>query len=244
MANVTVKDAPPSASDEQGSVPQDPRCPEELASLYRDLLVGVTGFFRDRELFTRLGGQPLRELTDRLGPEEDLRIWCAACATGEEAYSLAILAHEAFRLAGQRPRVKVFATDVHRASLEVAGAGFYPADSLEALPPELRERYFVPQGERFQVAPALRASIVFAHHNVLRDAPFTRIDLISCRNLLIYFEPVAQRKAVSLFLFGLRAGGVLVLGPSETPGSLGDELLALDARWKIYRKRRPGPRST
>ncbi|HSN98182.1 MAG TPA: chemotaxis protein CheB [Candidatus Nanopelagicales bacterium] len=212
--------------------------PAELASLYKDLLIGVTGFFRDREAFARLGDQVIPELVDRLGPEEDLRIWCAACATGEEAYSLALLAHEAFRQAGRPPKLKVFATDVHRISLEIAGAGSYPAESMAALPEELRERYFSPIGDRYQVSAALRASIVFAHHNVLRDAPFTRLDLITCRNLLIYFKPVAQRKAVSLFLFGLKAAGVLVLGPSETPGSLGDEFLSVDGRWKMYRKRR------
>ncbi|AKT38669.1 chemotaxis protein CheB [Chondromyces crocatus] len=214
--------------------------PAELASLYKDLLIGVTGFFRDRDAFMRFGTDVLPELLERLGPDEDLRIWCAACATGEEAYSLALLAHEAFRKAGQRVRLKVFATDVHRVSLEVAGAGIYPAESLAGLPIELRDRYFTrtSHGDRFQVSPALRSSIVFAHHNVLRDAPFTRIDFVSCRNLLIYFKPAAQRKAISLFLFGLKAGGVMVLGPSETPGPLSDEFLPLDQRWKIYRKRR------
>jgi two-component system CheB/CheR fusion protein len=212
--------------------------PAELASLYRDLLIGVTGFFRDRDAFTRLGDQVLPDLVQRLGGEEELRIWCAACATGEEAYSLAIVAHEAFRKAGRPPRLKVFATDVHRPSLETAGAGIYPTESVAALPDDLRERYFSPQGERLQVSAALRGSIVFAYHNVLRDAPFTRLDLITCRNLLIYFKPVAQRKAISLFLFGLKAGGVLVLGPSESPASLSDEFIPLDQRWKIYRKRR------
>jgi len=213
--------------------------PAELVSLYKDLLIGVTGFFRDRDVFARLGEQVMPELVQRLGPEEELRIWCAACATGEEAYSLAMLAHEAFRKAGRPVRLKVFATDVHRASLEFAGAGVYPLESLAGLPDDLRERYFVPQhDERAQVTATLRGSIVFAYHNVLRDAPFTRLDLITCRNLLIYFKPVAQRKAVSLFLFGLKAGGVMVLGPSETPGSLGDEFVSIDQRWKVYRKRR------
>lgn len=194
-------------------------------------------FFRDPDVLTQLAEQALPELLDRLGPEEDLRIWCPACATGEEAYSLAIVAHEAFRLAGQPPRVKVFATDVHRASLELASAGVYPVESVAALPADLRARYFTRHGERLRVAPALRASTVLAHHHVLRDAPFTRLDLICCRDQLIDLDPIAQRKAASLFLFGLKAGGVLVLGQSEPQGPLDDELIALDARWRIYRKR-------
>lgn len=211
---------------------------EELNCLYKDLLIGVTRFFRDRHAFDRLGAEVLAEVIGRLDPQEELRIWVAGCATGEEAYSLAILAQEAFDTAGKPVRVKVFATDAHRASLEVAGAGIYSEAALVDLSPERRNRYFIPKDGVFQVAADLRKLVVFAQHNVLKDAPFTRMDLISCRNLLIYFQPPSQKKVLSLFHFGLKAGGVLFLGPSESPGELGDEFDILDPRWKIYRKRR------
>jgi two-component system CheB/CheR fusion protein len=211
--------------------------PDELDALYRDLLIGVTRFFRDPEAFARLR-ECIGPLMQRLEPDEELRVWCAACATGEEAYTVAMVALESMRVLGRKPRLKVFATDAHRTSLEVSGAGRYNAESVRALPQELRDRYFQPQGEGWVVRSELRSHVVFAPHNVLRDAPFTRLDLITCRNLLIYFQPQAQRKVLSLFHFALKAGGVLLLGPSETPGDLGDEFQSIDDHWKLYRKRR------
>jgi two-component system CheB/CheR fusion protein len=213
--------------------------PAERETLYRDLLIGVTSFFRDPEAFGIIGQEYLPELVRALPDGEPLRIWAAGCATGEEAYSLAIAACEAFRRMNKRPRVRLFATDVHRGSLEIAGAGVYEEASLGHLDRELRERYFVttPEG-RYRVVEELRSSVVFAYHNVLRDAPFTRLDLVTCRNLLIYFTAEAQRKVLALFHFALKRNGVLFLGPSETPAGLEEELGALDRRWKIYRKRR------
>ena len=210
----------------------------ERQALYSDLLIGVTSFFRDPEAYEFLRDQVFPKLVEGLGPRDELRIWCAGCATGEEAYSMAILAFEAFEKAEREPAVRIFATDVHRASLEVASRGLYPRDRLEHLPPDLRERYFSEQGDALQVDAELRTAIVFAAHNVLRDPPFTRIHLVSCRNLLIYFKPPAQRKATALFHFALRTNGVLFLGPSESPSGLDDELATLDHRWKIFRKTR------
>jgi two-component system, chemotaxis family, CheB/CheR fusion protein len=169
---------------------------------------------------------------------EPLRVWVAACATGEEAYSIAISVHEAFRKLDRKPRLRLFATDVHRGSIERAGAGIYDASALGEMDPDLRDRYFVRDPGGYRVAEHLRNSIVFAYHNVLRDAPFTKLDLVCCRNLMIYFNQQAQRKVLSLFHFGLRTGGVLFLGPSETPGFLAEEFGTVDRRWKIYRKRR------
>jgi two-component system CheB/CheR fusion protein len=212
--------------------------PAELRSLYKDMLIGVTRFFRDPEAFHRLRTEVVPQLVDRLPPGEEMRIWVPGCATGEEPYGLALIASEAFRERGRPANFRIFATDVHRASLEVAGAGRFSRQSIESIPEDLREQYFEPKHEGFQVRSELRERVVFAHHNLLRDAPFTRLDLLSCRNLLIYFKPQAQRRLLAIFHFSLKTGGVLLLGPSESPGPLSDEFAAVDTRWKIFRKLR------
>ncbi|MBX3442533.1 MAG: response regulator [Planctomyces sp.] len=211
--------------------------PAELNSLYRDLLIGVTHFFRDVEAFELLEKSVIPEIIERAGNEE-VRVWVAGCATGEEAYSIAILFHECFERLGRSPSFKLFATDVHNASLEIAGAGEYGADSVVGVSEERLERYFELAGNKFVVVPELRKLIVFAPHNLLKDAPFTKLDMITCRNLLIYFQPLAQKKALSLFQFGLKTGGLLFLGPSESPGELLDEFEPVDGHWKMFRKRR------
>ncbi len=213
--------------------------PAELNSLYKDLLIGVTRFFRDAEAFDRLEQHILPQLIGKLQHENDeLRVWIAGCATGEEAYSVAILIHEQLARLGGRFRAKVFATDVHRASLEVASAGIYSEESLADISAERRAKYFTHVKHGYQVSQELRQMVVFAPHNIIRDAPFTKLDLVTCRNLLIYLEPLAQKKALALFHFALHVGGVLLLGPSESPGELADEFDAIDERWRIYSKRR------
>ncbi|MCA9070023.1 MAG: PAS domain-containing protein, partial [Planctomycetaceae bacterium] len=177
-------------------------------------------------------------IVSQVDPEQEIRAWIPGCATGEEAYSLAILFHEQLH-EDQRPlNVKIFATDVHRESLNFASAGVYSAEQLGDISAERRDRYFERIGEEYHISQELRKMIVFAPHNVITDAPFTKLHLISCRNLLIYFQPVVQKKVLSLFHFGLRRGGFLFLGSSESPGELRDEFDVLDKHWKIYRKRR------
>jgi two-component system, chemotaxis family, CheB/CheR fusion protein len=212
--------------------------PNELRSLYKDLLIGVTRFFRDPEAFQKLRTEVIPPLIDRLLPGEEMRIWVPGCATGEEPYGLAIVISEAFRERQRTPLFRIFATDVHRASLEVAGAGRFTPEGVAGVPPGLRDLYFEVRNEGYQVRTELRERVVFAHHNILRDAPFTRLDLLSCRNLLIYFKPQAQRRLLALFHFALKTGGAMLLGPSESPGPLSDEFEVLDARWKMYRKLR------
>ncbi len=211
---------------------------EELNSLYRDLLIGVTRFFRDREAFEKLENEVVPNLITNNANEKEIRIWVAGCATGEEAYSLAMIVHEQLEKANSSITAKIFATDVHRASLDFAGAGVYGEESLADVAPDRLDRYFDKKRDGYHVIPELRQLIVFATHNVICDAPFTKLDLITCRNLLIYFQPVAQRKALSLFHFGLKTGGWLFLGPSENPGEILDELDVVDLHWKLYRKRR------
>ncbi|MBL9165405.1 MAG: PAS domain-containing protein [Planctomycetaceae bacterium] len=210
----------------------------ELNALYKDLLIGVTRFFRDREAYERLERDVLPELIAKAKPEQELRVWVAGCATGEEPYSLAILLYEQLSKLDRPLSVKIFASDVHQSSLEFASAAVYDEEALAKVSPERLNRFFIRRGDRYQVSNELRQLVVFARHNVMKDAPFTKLDLISCRNLLIYFQPPAQRKALSLFHFGLKTRGALFLGPSETLGELSNEFEVLDDHWKIFRKRR------
>ncbi|HUS31524.1 MAG TPA: CheR family methyltransferase [Kofleriaceae bacterium] len=212
--------------------------PSELNTLYQDLLIGVTQFFRDPESFDLLEREVIPQLLDKIPPEQEVRVWSAGCATGEEPYSLAMLFYEQMS-ARQRPlNLKILATDVHQLSLETASAGIYGEQQLANLSPQRRERFFIKRATGFQVSPELRSLIVFARHNVTKDAPFTKMNFISCRNMLIYFQPQAQRTVMSLFHFALAPNGVLFLGASESPGPLSDEFISVDEHWKIFRKRR------
>jgi len=212
--------------------------PAELDTLFRDLLIGVTRFFRDDGAFRLLTGKVIPQLLGATSSSEELRVWIPGCATGEEAYSLAMLLLEELRRRGEDRRLKILATDVHRGSLDFASRGLYTEERMADVPLELRERYFDRQGPSYEVSPELRQCLVFAPHNVIRDAPFTRLDLVSCRNLLIYLQPLAQKKVLSLLHFALKRHGILLLGPSETVGPLGDDFETLDAHWRIYRKHR------
>ena len=209
---------------------------EELDVLYRDLLIGVTRFFRDPEAFEVLETQILPGLLARGPRDTPLRIWVAGCATGEEAYSLAIVLQDLMLKHGERP-VKIFATDVHRGSIERASQAIYDEEAVANVSRERLERYFLRAGGNMvQVVPDIRKMIVLAAHNVIKDAPFTRVDLVTCRNMLIYLQPVVQQKVLSLFHFSLNRGGALFLGPSETVGPLIDDFEAVDKHWRIYRK--------
>jgi two-component system CheB/CheR fusion protein len=207
----------------------------ELDVLYRDLLIGVTRFFRNEQAFQLLEQKVLPELLSHCVPGRPLRVWIAGCATGEEAYSIAILLHE---LTSHRTDLsfQIFATDVHKGSIELASRAFYPEAALVNVSPERRDRYFTRSGASYQVVPELRQAIVFAAHNVIKDAPFTRVDLVSCRNMLIYFQPPVQQKVMNQFHFALNRGGIMLLGPSETPGPLLKDFETVDHHWRIYRK--------
>jgi two-component system CheB/CheR fusion protein len=212
--------------------------PRELSSLYEDLLIGVTRFFRDDDAFEALEHRIIPELVERVDADEHIRVWVPGCATGQEAYSIAMLLHERISVRRRQVKIKMLATDVHKASLEVASAGLYTEAQIAGVSPERLKRHFSAKSDGYQISQALRESVVFAPHNLIRDAPFTKMDLIACRNLLIYFQPHAQKTVLTLFHFSLKPGGFLFLGSSETPGSLIDEFDTLDEHSKIYRKRR------
>jgi two-component system CheB/CheR fusion protein len=213
--------------------------PAELDRLYRDLLIGVTRFFRDGAAFHVLRTRIIPEIIDSVPPGEEIRVWDCGCSTGEEAYSLAILLLEACEAHGREPTIKVLATDLHEESVQTAAEGIYSDNSFAEMPDELREKYFVKLGDnRHRVAPALRKVLIFSEHNLLKDPPFTKLHLISCRNLLIYFEPPAQLRSIAAFHFALAMNGVLFLGSSETLGEAADAFDILDRQWKIFRKTR------
>ena len=208
----------------------------ELANLHRDLLIGVTRFFRDPEAFERLE-QFLPGVVQNASTE-GVRVWVPGCASGQEAYTLAAMFYDYAERHQLEPSLfKLFATDLNRDSLAVASAGIYPEDLVDSSPDLLR-RHFEHRDGLYRVRPTLRRMVVFAPHDVLRDPPFTRIDLISCRNLLIYLTPAAQRRVLTLFHFALRRNGTLFLGPSESLGDLDTEFEPRDVRSKIFRKRR------
>jgi two-component system CheB/CheR fusion protein len=210
---------------------------DERRRLYQDLLIGVTDFFRDPESYEALGKAVRSTLFTDSSPE--VRVWVAGCATGEEVYSVAMLLDEVRHERRWTGRIRLFATDVQQEALKRASAGIYPAEALAAMPRDRIERYFTPEtGGRFRVAERLREMVVFATHNLVADAPFTQLDLICCRNVLIYFQPPTQMRVLGLFHFGLRTGGLLFMGPSETLGKFDDEFEPISAEAKIFSKRR------
>ena len=212
------------------------RNPDEVLQLFRELLIGVTSFFRDPESFAALSRLVLVPLLQRRRNEQ-VRIWVPGCATGEEAYTLAILVREAMEQMPDPPEVQIFATDVDERALSVARQGIYPAGIAEDVSSERLERMFVKRGKRYQVLKELRELCLFSPHNLINDPPFSRLDLISCRNLLIYFGPHLQKKLVPLFHYALRPNGYLFLGPSESIASHKDLFNVIDAKHRISQRK-------
>jgi two-component system CheB/CheR fusion protein len=210
---------------------------EEAIALSQDILVGVTQFFRDPLMWRRLEEKCLDDLVREASKaKRPLRCWIAGCATGQEAYTLAMLLDEARARIDPNLAVKIFATDVHDRALATARDGLYSEEELAGIDPERREAYFQAEDGRWRVVPELRAMIAFSNHNLLVDAPFTRIDLLACRNTLIYFTQSAQLNALWAFGFALRRGGVLVLGDSEALGPAEVDFNEVVDQHRIFRK--------
>jgi two-component system, chemotaxis family, CheB/CheR fusion protein len=204
----------------------------EAYQLKNDLLIGVTEFFRDTEVFEYLE----EHIMPNLCPNGSIRIWVSGCSTGEEAYSLGILLNQCFEKRGKIADFKIFATDVCPESIFIAGKGFYDHSKLENVNNDLLERYFIRTPKGYQVKKELREKIVFAHHNIIDDPPFIKMDLVSCRNLLIYLEPAVQQKILGHFYFSLNNDGIMLLGNSENTGKFKSHFHSVNAKWKIYRK--------
>ena len=211
--------------------------PDEVAALYKDLLIGVTAFFREPDAFQVLEERVIPELVARQSEDVPVRVWVPACATGEEAYSIAMLLLERFTQENKPAHIQIFASDLDEQSLDAGRQGIYPDSIAGDVSSERLERFFLKTDEHhYQVTKQLRESIVFAPQNVISDAPFSKLDLISCRNLLIYLEPEIQEKVISLFHFALSNEGFLLLGPSESIGRRTDLFEAVSKKWRVYRR--------
>ncbi len=210
--------------------------PEEATALANDLMINVTGFFRDPVAWEALREAVVRPLVEQAEPGTPLRAWVAACASGEEPYTLAMLIAEEAQRANKTIDVKIFATDTADKSLSLARAGVYPGGIEGDLSPERLEKFFDNDEHVYRIKKSLREQVVFAPQNVLLDPPFSRVDIVTCRNLLIYLEPEAQRRALALLHFALREGGYLFLGNAETLGHAETLFEVVSKRWRIYRR--------
>ncbi len=208
----------------------------ESEALANDLMINVTGFFRDPDAWEALRVAVVRPMVEARAADDPIRAWVTACASGEEAYSLAILIAEEVARARKTFDVKIFATDTADKSLALARAGVYPGGIEADMTPERLDRFFEQDEHTYRIKQELREQVVFAPQDLLRDPPFSRVDLVTCRNLLIYLEPEAQHRALTLLHFALRDGGYLLLGNSETLGQADELFEVASKRWRIYRR--------
>jgi len=212
--------------------------PHEIDALFNELLIGVTKFFRDPESFESLRRRLLLALSNK-ETDEPVRIWSVGCSTGEEAYSLAIMVSECLSelKPAVLPRVQIFATDLDKDAIERARIGCYRDNIVADVSPERLNRFFTPKDQFYIVKKELREMIVFAQHNMIKDAPFTKLDLLTCRNVMIYLTAELQKKTIPIFHYSLKPSGILFLGPAETVGGFADMFSALDPKWKLFSRK-------
>ena len=207
----------------------------EINALRRELLIPVTSFFRDGEAFDTLAHTAITAIVESRLDRQPIRVWVAGCSTGEEAYSLAILFAEICDQYKRWPPIKIFATDVEQHYIDTAGAGVFSEAIANEVGPERLERFFIQKGNHYTIRNEVRQNIIFARHNLLEDPPFTRIDLLTCRNVMIYWQPNAQDKVLRRFQYALAPNAYLFLGASESVSNLHSDFSAVSARHKIYR---------
>ncbi|MGZ3872004.1 MAG: chemotaxis protein CheB [Mucilaginibacter sp.] len=209
--------------------------PEEIEILAKDFLISVTSFFRDKEAFDFIESKVFPEILRKLTPGEELKMWVAGCATGEEVYSIAILIAEQLTGKFKDTVVKIFATDIDSAALVQAGKGIYSAAVVKKVSPARLEKYFLKEGEGYRVTQVIRKMVIFAQHDLVKNPPYCNMQFISCRNLLIYMTPALQKKIFAMLLFGLKKDGYLFLGSSESPMPIIRNLEIVNKKWKIYK---------
>ena len=209
---------------------------EEIKRLGKDFLIGVTRFFRDEQAYECLYSEVLPNLINNKDDGDVLKVWVCACSTGEEAYSLAILIDQYLKQYNRELDVKIFATDIDESSIEFAGRNVFSAAIEKDLKKEVLKSYFVKDSAGYSVIPRIRKQIVFARHNVIKDPPFIKNDLVSCRNMLIYMNGILQNKVLSTLHFAVQQGGYIFLGSSETASSIREGVDEINSKWKIYRK--------
>ncbi len=211
---------------------------QEIDVLFKELLIGVTKFFRDTQAFDSLKEKLIPIVFQKLdvGP---VRVWVAACSTGEEAYSIAMLVLECFEglSAKHKPKIQIFATDLDVDAIETARAGIYNSNIAADISPERLKRFFTEKNGKYSVKKELREMIVFAQHNIIKDAPFTRLDLLSCRNVMIYLNAELQKKIIPIFHYSLNPTGLLLLGPAETIGGFTELFAPVDPKWKLFERK-------
>ena len=210
--------------------------PDEVQALYQEILIGVTSFFRDAEVFMALTQTVFPALLRDRHPDISLRFWVAGCSTGQEAYSLAICLLEYLHHQPVSPPIQIFATDVSDRAIEVARLGWYTTSQVVDVSPERLQRFFAPSEGGYQVSKRVRELCIFARQNLVSDPPFSRLDLISCRNVLIYFGAALQSKLLPMFHYGLKPEGFLLLGSSETVGEFSSLFASIDSKHKLYAK--------
>ncbi len=208
--------------------------PEEVHQLFKELLISVTSFFRDHEAFDALKNDILPVLLDRMPGSHVFRAWVPGCATGEEAYSVAMTVREYIDAKKVDCTVQIFATDIDEDSIMQARSGIYPSNISVDVPADRLKRFFLKDDKGYRIRKEVREMVVFAVQNVIKDAPFTRLDLLSCRNLMIYLEPALQERLITLFHYSLAPGGMLFLGSSESIGRFADLFSAIDKKWKFF----------
>ena len=213
--------------------------PDEVDRLFKDLLIGVTAFFRDTAAFEELAGKVLPGLIQGRDPDWPIRVWVPGCSTGEEAYSVAIVLAEQLALAQSACRAQIFATDLDEDALEVARAGSYPESIALDVEPQRLQRFFRLEEHRYTIAKSVRESVIFAVQNLTGDPPFSKLDLISCRNVLIYLEPETQEKLLALFHFALNPGGFLFLGSAEGIGPRDELFTSMSTLRRIFQRNGP-----
>ncbi|MDP2180538.1 chemotaxis protein CheB [Methylicorpusculum sp.] len=209
--------------------------PAEVHLLFKELLINVTNFFRDIEAFAVLENEILPQLCADKPDNYLFRVWVAGCATGEEAYSIAILLRERMAQSHQEFKVQIYSTDLDDDAIATARAGFYPPNIAQDVTPERLRRFFIKEEAGYRVKKEIREMIVFATQNVIKDPPFTKLDLLSCRNLMIYLEAEMQNRLIPMFHYALKPGGVLFLSPSESVGNHTELFSSLNRKWKLYR---------
>ncbi|TPV56499.1 chemotaxis protein CheR [Aestuariibacter sp. GS-14] len=210
---------------------------EEIELLKQDLLIGVTQFFRDSEVWEKMYEDAVKPLVKSSKSDAHIRVWCPGCSTGEEAYSFAMLFAEAMLELGVDRKVTVFASDIDQSAIAYAASGMYPPSIKSEIPNDYLNRYFHQLFDNnYQVTKQLRSMVVFATHNLIQDPPFSNMDVVSCRNTLIYLQNPAQQKVMAFFHFALKKGGYLLLGSAETPGSFSVYFDAVDSRSRIFQK--------
>ncbi|MBA9078778.1 chemotaxis protein CheB [Rufibacter quisquiliarum] len=210
--------------------------PAEIKQLCQEFLIGVTRFFRDGEPFEIMAQEVIPEIISRTPEEENVKVWVTACSTGEEVYSLAILFKECYDRLGREPNVKLFATDIDQRAIRQASKGVFPAAIAHDVSEERLKNFFLFKNNRYTIKEDIRKLIIFAQHDLQKDPPFSRMDLITCRNMLIYLNPELQKKVMSVFPYALKLKGYLLLGPSESIGDLKSFFSEKNRKWKLYKK--------